>query len=64
MIQYVGTIFLALYLFCYVMDRFMFEGGAEVYRNYSYGDIDENNGAHKSLGVNSPKNISNLRRSA
>ncbi len=42
----------------------MFEGGAEVYRNYSYGDIDENNGAHKSLGVNSPKNISNLRRSA
>jgi len=38
MIQYMGTIFLALYLFSYLMDKLMFEPSSEIYRNFVYDD--------------------------
>jgi hypothetical protein len=43
MIQYIGTIFLALYLFSYLMDKFMFAISTDIYRNYQYEDIDKDN---------------------
>ena len=38
MIQYIGTIFLAHYIFAYVMDKLVFEPSSEIYRNFVYDD--------------------------
>lgn len=41
MIQYIGTIFLAHYIFAYVMDKLVFEPSSEIYRNFVYDDSND-----------------------
>ena len=47
MIQYIGTIFLAHYIFAYVMDKLVFEPSSDIYRNFVY---DDNNNDRSPLG--------------
>lgn len=38
MIQYMGTIFLALFMVAFILDKIVFTTSTELYRNFSYDD--------------------------
>lgn len=52
MIQYVGTIFLAHYIFAYFMDRLIFEPSSEIYRNFIYEDNNDRSPIVEYNGLN------------